>query len=292
VSTLLAGSTILDAGSEAQCRRWLPGLADGSRIGALALLDEAGLEPRGIRLGGRRDGAGVVLDGEKLAVAGGAQADLWVVAFRSGAGERDVSLAVLEAGVPGLSVEERASIDPTKRLATLRLGGVRAPADALLGEPGGAWPAVARALDRGAAAVTAEMIGAAEGALALTVRYAQQRRQFGHPIGHFQGVKHRLAERFVEIESLKSLLYYAAWALDRAPERVPLAVSEAKAFGSLAFAKVGIDTVQLHGAIGYTEEHDAHLYLRRSKWARPMYGDEDHHHDRIAALGGFGWTST
>ena len=159
-------------------------------------------------------------------------------------------------------------------------------AEALLGARGGAWPVLARLLDCGAAAVTAEMIGAAEGVLELTLRYARQRIQFGEPIGRFQAVKHPLADMYVDIESFKSLLYYAAWALDESPSEVPLAVSRAKAYASDAFARIGIESVQLHGGIGYTWEYDAQLYLKRAKWARPAFGDADTHYRRIAQLGG------
>jgi len=93
-----------------------------------------------------------------------------------------------------------------------------------------------------------------------------------------------LAEIYVDVESLKSLTYYAAWALDDSPEDVALAVSEAKAFASQAITRAGIDAIQLHGAVGYTAEYDVQLYLKRSKWSRPLYGDEDFHHDRIAQL--------
>jgi alkylation response protein AidB-like acyl-CoA dehydrogenase len=130
------------------------------------------------------------------------------------------------------------------------------------------------------------MIGAAEGALALTTEYAKSRIQFGSPIGRYQAVKHPLAEMYVDIESWKSLGYYAAWALDEAPDEAPRYVSMAKAYASEAFARIGIDVIQLHGAVGYTWEFDAHLYLKRSKWARPMYGDADYHYDRVATLGG------
>lgn len=92
---------------------------------------------------------------------------------------------------------------------------------------------------------------------------------------------------YVDIESFKSLLYYAAWAVDEAPVEAPLAVSRAKAYASEAFARIGIDTVQLHGGIGYTWEYDAQLYLKRAKWARPAFGDPDTHYDRVAKLGGW-----
>ena len=285
ISTTLAGSLIQERGSDTQKRRWLPSIADGSRIGALALCDERDLfSPDGIRMTALRRGDDFVLEGEKPFVVDAERSDLLVVAFRTGESENDLALAVVDGDAAGLTATDVPTMDRTKRLGTLRFEGVRVPGENVLGAPSGAWPAIAKVLDRGAVAVTAEMIGAAEGALALTVQYAKDRIQFGSPIGRFQGVKHPLAEGYAAIESLKSLLYYAAWALGGAPDEVPRAVSEAKAFGSLAFSQVGIDGVQLHGAVGYTQEYDIQLYLRRAKWSRPMFGDEDYHHDRIALL--------
>ena len=134
--------------------------------------------------------------------------------------------------------------------------------------------------------VTAEMVGAAEGAIAITTEFAKQRIQFDSPIGRYQGVKHPLAEMHVDVESFKSLLYYAAWALDEDAAAVSLAVSRAKAYANDAFARIGLDGVQLHGGVGYTWEYDIQMYLKRSKWARAAYGDADYHYERIAQLGG------
>lgn len=284
VSTLLAGAAIVDAGSEQQRERWLPGLADGSRIGALALLDAPDVwSARGVTLRARGEGDALVLDGVKPWVQDAEQADWFVVAYRTGKADDDVAFAVVDARAPGVSITDEPTLDLTKRMGTVRFDGVRIAADVRFGDTA----AFERLLDRGAAAVCAEMIGVAEAAVALTVQYALDRVQFGSPIGRYQGVKHPLAEMHVQIESLKSLLYYAAWALDRAPDLVPRAVSEAKALGTLALSRIGIDTVQLHGAVGYTLEYDAQLFLRRAKWARPMFGDEDHHADRLADLGGY-----
>ena len=138
----------------------------------------------------------------------------------------------------------------------------------------------------GAALVTAESVGAAENALRITTDFANERIQFDSPIARYQGVKHPLAEMYVDIESFKSLLYYAVWALDERSEQAARAVSLAKAYASEAFARIGLDSVQLHGGIGYTWECDAQLFLKRAKWARPAFGDADHHHDRVAELGG------
>ncbi|MBW2231027.1 MAG: acyl-CoA/acyl-ACP dehydrogenase [Deltaproteobacteria bacterium] len=287
VSTILAGAAIVDAGSDEQCRARLPALADGSRIGTLALFDAADQPiPSGVTLRAEADGQGFRLTGEKPYVADAGVADLFVVAFRSGKKAQEVGLALVDGEADGVSVETRAGIDATRRQGTLRLDGVRIAADALLGAPGDAWPAISRAFDRGAAAVTAEMIGAAEAMLEMTVQYAKDRIQFGSPIGRYQGVKHPLAEAFVDIECMKSLLYYTAWALEESPDEVSFSVSKAKGLASEAFTQIGISGIQLHGAIGYTEASDVHLYLRRSKWARTAFGDEVFHYDRVASLGG------
>ncbi|HCD27742.1 MAG TPA: acyl-CoA dehydrogenase, partial [Gammaproteobacteria bacterium] len=138
----------------------------------------------------------------------------------------------------------------------------------------------------GAVATTAEMVGAGAALVHMTSDYAKQRVQFGKPIGQYQGVKHRLADLYVDLESYRSLCYYAAWAIDDDPDSLPKAASLAKGYASDAFAQIGIDGIGLHGAIGFTAEYDAQLYLKRSKWARPMFGDSDFHLDRVAALGG------
>jgi alkylation response protein AidB-like acyl-CoA dehydrogenase len=287
VSTTLAAAAILDSGSEEQEARWLPGIADGSRIGTLALVESSDvLAPSGIALLGKSDGDAFVLTGSKHFVADAGAANLFVVAYRTGAGAEDLALAVLDGGAPGVSVKVGPTMDQTKRMGTLVLDGARVPKSALLGPAGRAAPAIARLFDRGAIATTGEIIGAAEAALALTVQYAVDRIQFGNPIGKYQGVKHPLAEMYVDIESTKSLLYYAAWALDESPADVPRSASLAKAYGSCAFTRIGIDGVQLHGAVGYTAEYDIQLYLKRSKWARPTFGDSDFHYERVATLGG------
>ncbi|HEY8493323.1 MAG TPA: acyl-CoA dehydrogenase family protein [Myxococcota bacterium] len=283
VATTLAAAAIRDFGSEAQRARWLPRLADGSLIGTIAVQEaDDRLDPAGVRLTGRRDGDGWRLTGEKIEVLDGGVADLFVVAFRTGAGDDEIALAVVERGAPGLEPRTTPSIDRTRRVARVRFEDVAVAADAVLPAPGA--PAFARLLDRAAAVVTAETIGAAEAALRLTVDYARERVQFGSPIGRFQGVKHPLAEMHVDVESFKSLLYYAAWCLDQDDPETPRFVSMAKAYAGEAFARIGIDGVQLHGGVGFTWEYDIQMYLKRSKWARAAFGDPDHHYDRVARL--------
>jgi alkylation response protein AidB-like acyl-CoA dehydrogenase len=283
VSTTLAAAALLEAGDEAQKSRWLPGLADGSRIGTLALLEQAGdFGPDGIGLEASRDGETLRLSGAKHFVHDSASADLFVVAFRVDGG---LALGLVERDDAGVSTTDFPVIDRTRRMGDLLLDGVRLTGDRLLGRAGAADAVVQSLLDRGAIATTAEMIGAGEAAVQVTTDFAKERVQFGSLIGRFQGVKHPLAEMHVDLESYKSLCYYAAWVLDGSPDEVPRAASMAKAYASEAFARIGVDAVQLHGAVGYTDEYDIQLYLKRSKWARPAFGDAEYHYDRIARLG-------
>jgi len=269
LANTIAAKAIAEAGSEAQQARWLPALADGSSIATLAVVEASDRPgPDGVALAGEPDGAGFRLSGEKRFAIDAGNADLLVVAFRAPAGIR---LAVVPADAPGVSIAATPSMDATKRMGDVRLDGVAVGADAVLENA-----PLERILDLATAAVTAEMVGAAEGAVQLTVEFAKQRIQFGKPIGQFQGVKHPLAEMYVDVESFKSLVYYAAWALDEGHPDAPRAVSMAKAYAS----------DQLHGGVGYTWEYDAQLYLKRSKWARPIYGDAAFHYERVASLGG------
>jgi alkylation response protein AidB-like acyl-CoA dehydrogenase len=288
----LLGSTLAvwalrETGTVEQQTRGLRGVADGSQLFSTALLEgDDLLDSDGVQLRGEREAEGRVLSGEKCFVSDASAASRFVVAVRSGDGPDDVSLAVIEGDAAGLAVEDTPSIDATKRFGTLRLDGVRISEDQVLAAPiRPGWTAIARLFDYAAAAVTAEAIGASEGAHALIVEYAKQREQFGSLIGRYQGVKHPLAEMYVDIESFKSLLYYAAWCLDESPDEAPLYVSMAKAWASDAFTRIGIDGIELHGALGYTWEYDAQLYLKRSKWVKSVYGGSDHHYDRIARLG-------
>jgi len=281
IATTLAAHAIQRAGSEEQQARYLPALANGSKIGTVALVEAGdGPGPDDIQLTAQTDASGITLGGEKLFVQNAAAADWFVVAFRRGDA---LTLAVVERDQPGVSVEEWPGIDLTKRLGKLTLRDVRVAETSLLDAD---ERDVASLFDAGATAVTAEAVGSAEAALALTAGYAKQRVQFGRPIGTFQGVKHPLAEMYVDIESFKSLVYYAAWCIDEEHPDLQLAVSRAKAYASECFPRIGIDGVQLHGGIGYTWEYDAQLYLKRAKWVRPIFGDADYHYERAARHGG------
>ena len=277
VSHHLAATAIVAGGTEAQKQCWLPKLAHGEIVATLGLYDDPSwIEPRAVRLEAR----GGTVSGNKPFVADAPAADLLVLACRSADG---LALGLIDRATTGVTVAKEPSMDTTKPTGTVTLDGVVLDADRTMPLDDAF---LARLTDCGAVAVTAEMVGAAEAGLALTMAYARTRVQFGAPIGRYQGVKHRLADMFVDVESFKSLLYYAAWTVDDAPAELPRAASLAKAYASDAFAKIGIDVVGLHGAIGFTAEYDAQLFLKRSKWARPAWGDSDYHYERVAALRG------
>ena len=286
VSTVLAAKAIERFGNAEQQKRWLPSLADGTKVGTFAFLERADiLTPDGVETLAKPDGDELILSGTKLFVTDAAAADLYVVAVRTGADAEAISLVVVESGAKGLSAEDFDSMDLTKRIGRLDLEDVRVPIDQMLGAVNEGWKASQWLLNLGAALVTAEAVGAAEAALEITTNFAKERIQFGEPIGKFQGVKHPLAEIYVDVESFRSLVYYATWAIDQDAEDAESAVSRAKAYCADAFPKAGIMGVQLHGGVGYTWEYDIQLYLKRSKWVRPMFGDADYHYERLARLG-------
>jgi len=285
ISTSLAAAAISEFGTGAQKQRYLPSLADGSAIGTLALLEDSDvLGPDGVQLAGTPEGAAFRLSGAKRFVQDAGIATLFIVPFRAGDAIR---FALVKSDAAGVSASSRLTMDQTKRMGDLTLDGVLVEAGGLLATAGDGSIALARLLDLGAVAVTAEMIGAMDRALEITTEYAKSRIQFDAPIGKYQGVKHPLAEMFVDVETSRSLLYYAAWCVLESPEGLPLAAARAKAYASEAFTRIGINGVQLHGAIGFTAEYDIQLYLKRSKWALPAFGDAEYHYDKVASLGGY-----
>ena len=278
-SQALAAAAILRCGTASQQADWLPSMARGETICTLALYDEPNwIDPAAITLSAQRTQDGIVLNGVKPFVCDAMAANNYLIAVR-------VAEEIALAAVPrnSVSVTAQPCMDTSKPMASVQFDEVALPATAILPL---SKADLSYLTDLGAVAITAEMVGAAEAALHMTTEYAKDRIQFGKPIGQYQGVKHRLADIYVDVESFKSLLYFAAWAVDDSPGELPRAISLAKGYASDAFVEIGIDGVGLHGAIGFTAEYDIQLYLKRSKWARPMYGDSDYHLDRVAALGG------
>ena len=287
-STLMAGLVILDAGSQAQKKDCLPKIAAGEAKATLAWTEpNARWDAAGVTATARESAAGFTLSGTKLFVLDAHIADVLVVIARTreGRGPEDgVSLFLVPKGARGLEVKLLPTMDQTRKLCEVKLTDLTVSNDALLGPKDGGWPPLARAIERATVALCAEMCGGAQKVLDMTTEYAKIRVAFGKPIGAYQGVKHRAADMLVDVENAKSLTYYAAWAVDEKVPDAPLAVSMAKAYTSDAFRKVSGAGIQLHGGIGFTWEHDLHLYFKRAKSSEFTFGDATHHRERVAQL--------
>lgn len=286
-TVLLGGLAILEAGGEGQKKEWLPRIAAGDKRVALAWMEpSAQLGPAGVTLTAVKRGETFTLSGTKLFVHDAHTADALVVAARTrpGAGADGVSLFLLPKGTKGLEVTLLPTMDQTRKLCEVACSDVTVGSDALLGAAGAGWAPLSRVLDRATVALCAEMCGGAQKVLDMTVEYAKIRQAFGRPIGSYQGVKHRAADMLVDVENSKSITYYAAWALDENSPEAPLAVSMAKAYVSDAYRRVAAGGIQLHGGIGFTWEHDLHLYFKRAKGSEFTFGDATHHRERVAQL--------
>lgn len=289
-SALLGGTAIAEAGSPAQRAEWLPRIAAGEARATLAWTEaNARWDAAGITATAREAGGGVTLSGVKMFVPDAHLANVLVVAARTRDGstlEDGISLFLVPRDAAGLAVALLPSIDETRKTCEVRLDNVRLPASALLGQLHQGWAPLSRVVDRAAVALSAEMCGAAQRVLDMTVEYAKLRVAFGKPIGSYQGVKHKCADMLVDIENAKSLTYYAAWAVDEGDPDAVMAASMAKAAASDASRRVCAAGIQLHGGIGMTWEHDLHLYLKRTKADEIALGDANWHRERIARLMG------
>jgi alkylation response protein AidB-like acyl-CoA dehydrogenase len=289
-TVLLGGAAIAAAGSPQQQREWLPRIAAGESKATLALTEpNARWDAAGITATAREARGSFTLSGTKMFVPDAHLADVLVIAARSRDGstlEDGVSLFLVPKDAPGLAIRRLPSVDETRKLCELKLDNVTVPSSALLGELHRGWAPLQQVIDRAAVALSAEMCGAAQRVLDMTVEYAKLRVAFGKPIGSYQGVKHKCADMLVDIENAKSLTYYAAWAVDEGDAEASLAVSMAKAAASDAGRKVCAAGIQLHGGIGMTWEHDLQLYLKRAKADEVAFGDASWHRERVARLMG------
>jgi alkylation response protein AidB-like acyl-CoA dehydrogenase len=285
---VLGGTALARAGDAEQRARWLAPLAAGELHVALAWAErDSRYEPAACALRADKKSGGYRLSGEKVWVQGGHAADLFLVSARTAGGARDadgVSLFAVDRDAPGVEVQPVATMDG-RRAAMLRLQGVEVGADRRLGDEGGAAEVVGDVLDVAAAAACAEGAGIAQAVLAMTVEYLKTREQFGVKIGTFQVLQHRAVDMFVETEILRSHAIEACLRIDEgeADERRQ-AVSAALVQLATGGRMVVRQGIQLHGGIGCTDEHDVGLYFKRLQILGVLFGDEDHHLARFAAL--------
>ena len=280
----LAVPVLLEAGTEAQKAEALSAIAGGSARATLALTEPTGRwDATSIALSARPSSGGWRLDGVKQFVPDAATADYMAVAARTrGEGEDGITLFLVKGRPPGMSVKPLETLDMTRRWHEVRFDGVQLDSASLMGAADKGWPPLKRALEWATAALCAEMVGGVQKVLETSTEYAKTRHQFGKPIGIYQAVSHKIADMLVLSESGRSATYYAAWAVDAdAPDR-SLASSMAKAYVSDAYRKVAGDGIQVHGGIGFTWEHDMHLYFKRAKSSEVTLGDATYHRELVA----------
>jgi alkylation response protein AidB-like acyl-CoA dehydrogenase len=273
-SNTIAGLALSLCGSDDLRERYLRPLAEGELRGTPALWDAGSpATPGGFTMEARADGDGVILDGEKILVPDAASADFFLVATSDG------KRHLVERGADGVTVTAEPAIDPTRRFSSVRLEGVRvAAADTLPGAEADYYPVFFRLC----VALAAESTGIAQRTMEMAVEYAKDRQQFGRPIGAYQAVSHRCAQMLLETENARSAVYGAAWTADAEPESLPLAASMAKAYAGDAGWRVPDASIQVHGGIGFTWEHDLHFFLKRGRSNAAIFGDSKWHRERVA----------
>ena len=276
-SVALAANALLTSGDDEAKKSYLPGIASGETIATLAITEDNGKwDFSGIELAATKKGDGWELNGHKMFVIDGHVANLIVVAARTAAG---VSLFAVPGDAPGLTRTPLPTMDQTRKQARLEFSSTPAT---LIGTDGGAEPGLSKTLDLAAVALAAEQVGGAQHVLDASVEYAKTRIQFGRPIGSFQAIKHKCADMLLEVESAKSAAYYAAWAAAEDSDELPVVASLAKSYCSEAYFHAAAENIQIHGGIGFTWEHPAHLYFKRAKSSELLLGDPSYHRELLA----------
>jgi alkylation response protein AidB-like acyl-CoA dehydrogenase len=286
-SVILAGYTILVGGSEEQKKAYLPKIADGSLIATLALTEPSGrFDAEGIsEVKATPTDDGFDITGTKLFITDAHVSDLMVVAARTkDAGDKSfgVTLFLVDSNAAGIKTTLLKTMDQTRKQCEVMFDGVKVGRDRIIGQVDMGWPILSKVLHVGCAALCAEMVGGAQRVLDISVDYAKERVQFGRPIGSFQAIKHKCSEMMLQVESAKSAAYYAAWSIDEDVPDAPLAVSMAKAYCSDAYRYTAGEGIQVHGGIGFTWEHDMHLYFKRAKFSEFTFGDASYHRELVA----------
>jgi alkylation response protein AidB-like acyl-CoA dehydrogenase len=273
----LATQAILTSGDRAAMEEFLPTFVDGTSTATLILNGQLNVwDTAAVTLTAARDGDGYRVSGDVPLALDGHSADLLLVAANTPAG---TSLFAIAADSAGVEREPLASLDRTRRIARIRFDG--APGR-LIGTEGNAAPGLARTSDLAMVALAAEQVGAAQRCLDMAVGYAKDRIQFGRAIGSFQAIKHRCADMLVSVEGARSAVVHAAEAADGSD--LAMAAAVAKMTCSEAFLQAALDNMRIHGGIGFTWEHDAHLYVRRAKTTELIFGSPDYHAQRLADL--------
>ncbi len=276
-TAVLATSALMLADDADAAGDYLPRIASGELIATVAMTEENGRwDETGVTATATQDGDAWTLNGAKHYVIDGHIAGLVIVAARSGAG---VSLFAVEGDAAGMTRTPLATMDQTRKQAKIELSNTPGR---LIGTDGSGWDTMVRVLDRAAVGLAAEQVGGAQMVLDMAVEYAKVRVQFGRPIGSFQAIKHKCADMLLEVESAKSAAYYAAWCAAEDNDELPAMASLAKSYCSEAYFHATAENIQIHGGIGFTWEHPAHLYFKRAKSSELLFGDPTYHRELLA----------
>jgi alkylation response protein AidB-like acyl-CoA dehydrogenase len=288
-TVLLAAEAVSEAGNDAQKQQYLPQMASGSLRGTLALHDpESGADVHHIAMEAKEEDDGFVLNGTKLFVPDAHTADFVICPARTQAEDdpdQGITLFLVDLKAPEVTVAGMPTMDATRKLCSVQLNNVKLEPEAILGEQHKGWEPLRKVLQRAQVALAGENVGCAQRAMEIAVDYAKIRVQFDQPIGSFQAIKHRCSLMFQEVESARSLLYWAAWAQDHEDSlQAGLAASASKGYCSEANRNVSTSALQVLGGTGFTWEHDIHLYLKRAKANEMFIGDCAYHREQIASM--------
>jgi len=277
---------VRELGSPTQQEKLLAGVAEGTVTGSLALVEPGhGIGLTGLATTATETADGLVLDGEKSFVLEGGAVDEIVVVARLAESDADDALAACLVSRDTVTVQPITPFDATRGLARIVLDNVVVPPDRVLGTPGTATTlGVERVLHVAATAIAMESVGTCQTIFDVTLDYAKQREQFGVPIGSFQAVKHKFADMIVALEKARASAYFAALTIAEDDERRAIASSAAKVAAADCERMMSKEGIQLHGGIGYTWEHDMHLFVRRAKSCSLLFGSPREHREKIARL--------
>jgi alkylation response protein AidB-like acyl-CoA dehydrogenase len=286
-ATAVTGATLLVlAGSEDQKNHYLPKVAEGDHLLTLAVLEADGaFQGESIATFAEQGQGQFTLNGEKRFVPDAHVADTIIVAARTTRGTapgRGVSMFLADTGSEGLHIEQMPSVDTSRRICRVVMENVVVEESRLLGEIDQAWPHIERATELTHVPVCCELVGLAERALEMVVEYLKVRVQFDRPIGIFQALQHRCADLMVGVELGKSLAYYACYATEKNLPDAPVALAMAQAYCSEMAQHTMSDCIQLFGGIGFTWEHDLHLYQRRTISLAMNMGTTEEHREKVA----------
>ena len=276
-SVVLAANTLIESGDDAAKQKYLPGIASGETVATLAYTEPSGKwDESGITATATKDGDAYKINGTKSFVLDGHTANLIIVAAKTDAG---TSLFAVEGDAAGLTRTSLSTMDQTRKQAKLEFADTPAT---LIGQDGKGWDTLSTVLDLAAVGLAAEQVGGAQKVLEMAVEYAKVRVQFGRPIGSFQAIKHKCADMLLEVESAKSAAYYGMWCASEMNDELPSTASLAKAYCSEAYFHAAAENIQIHGGIGFTWEHPAHLYFKRAKSSELLFGDPTYHREQLA----------